>query len=116
MGSLARRWRAIALIAAAALVITVFGWQLVPDATINAALRSLFLCIPLFAPLYGLTQGDRYTYRWATLCVLPYFIVGLTEVVANPAVRAWAAAMLATALLWFIALVAFLRVSGEPNR
>jgi uncharacterized membrane protein len=108
---LARRWRGLTLGSVAALLVIVFSWQLWPSATVTGAARGLLLCLPLLLPAYGLWQGKRYTYRWATLCVLPYFIVGLTEVVANPSTRAWTAAMLAFALLWFVSLVAYLRVT-----
>jgi uncharacterized membrane protein len=69
------------------------------------------LLVPLLLPLPGLLRGDRRTGAWATLCVAPYFVYGLTEVVANPAVRGAAAAVLFASLAWFVSLVYFLRVS-----
>jgi uncharacterized membrane protein len=111
--ALARRWRVVTLGAVAALLIVVFTWQLVPTSSGAAAARGLLLCLPALCPAYGLWQGKRYTYRWATLCVLPYFVVGLTEAVANPSSRPWTAAMLGFALTWFVALVAYLRVTSE---
>jgi uncharacterized membrane protein len=112
---LAHRWRGLALGSIAALLVIVFSWQLWPNATAIGAARGLFLSLPLLLPAYGLWQGKRYTYRWATLCVLPYFVVGLTEVVANSATRAWTATMLAVALLWFVSLVAYLRVTAPAS-
>jgi uncharacterized membrane protein len=108
---LARRWRWLALGSIAVLVALVIGWQLSPTASAAGTAKGAFLCIPLFLPLLGLWRGNRYTYRWSTLCVLPYFIVGLTEVVANPATRVWTAPMLIFALTWFVGLVAYLRVT-----
>ena len=112
---LARRWRALTLCSVALLVALVFAWQLWPEPSLAAATRGLLLSTPLLMPLLGLWQGNRYTYRWATLCVLPYFIVGLTEAVANPNTRVWAAAMLALALTWFVGLVAYLRVTATRD-
>jgi uncharacterized membrane protein len=109
---LARRWRWLALASIAVLIALVVGWQLSPTASGTGAAKGLFLCIPLLLPLLGLWRGNRYTFRWATLCVLPYFIVGLTEVVANPTTRAWTATMLVFALTWFVGLVAYLRVTA----
>lgn len=74
---------------------------------------ALLFCLPLLAPLRGLLRGDRYTYAWATLCVLPYFVIGVSESVASPERRLWAEAVLAASLLWFFALIAYLRVSRE---
>jgi uncharacterized membrane protein len=95
------------------LIAIVFAWQLWPNPSATDATWGLLLSLPLLLPLAGLWQGKRYTYRWATLCVLPYFIVGLTEAVANPGTRAWAGAMLVFALTWFVGLVAYLRVTTE---
>jgi uncharacterized membrane protein len=77
------------------------GWAL-------AYALPLLICVP------GLWRGSRYTHKWATLCVLPYFVVGITEGVANPVLRSWALSMLGLSLLWFFALVMYLRVSREP--
>jgi uncharacterized membrane protein len=109
--ALANRWRALALGCCVALVAVVTAWQMTPIPTTRGALRALLLLLPALAPAIGLWRGSRYTYRWATLCVMPYFVVGLTEVVANPAARAWSAALLGVSLGWFVSLIAFLRVT-----
>lgn len=72
--------------------------------------------LPVLLPLPGLLRGDRRTHAWATLCVAPYFIYGVTEVVANPAVRMPAAAILFASLAWFVALVHYLRLSRPARR
>jgi uncharacterized membrane protein len=69
------------------------------------------MLLPIAAPLPGLLRGSRRTYAWATLCVAPYLVYGVTEVVANPAVRAAAGAILFASLAWFVALITYLRVS-----
>jgi uncharacterized membrane protein len=87
----------------------------------SAALRSapwpaslgwtIALLLPVAAPTPGIVRGVRRTYAWATLCVAPYQVYGITEVIANPAVRGSAAAILFASLAWFITLVWYLRVS-----
>jgi uncharacterized membrane protein len=104
----ARRW-ALATLAMIGVAIGV-------AATLNAswpgsALLAAALILPLLLPLKGLLQGDRRTYAWATLCIAPCFVYGITEVIANSAVRAIAAAILFTSLAHFVALVAYLRVT-----
>ncbi|RPI15602.1 MAG: DUF2069 domain-containing protein [Lysobacterales bacterium] len=69
------------------------------------------MLVPVLMPLGGLLRGDRRTHAWATFCVAPYFLYGLTEVIANPSVRAAAAAILFASLAWFVALIAYLRFS-----
>lgn len=74
------------------------------------------LLIPLLLPLPGLLRGNRRTCAWATLCVAPYFAYGMTEVIANPAVRALAGGILFASLAWFASLVYCLRVSGPAGQ
>jgi uncharacterized membrane protein len=108
----AQRWRTVALVLSGLLAALIFAWQLLPSPTATGAFNALLLCIPLFLPLVGIARGHRYTYRWATLCVMPYFIVGATEVIANPAARVWSALMLMLALGLFTALIGFLRAEA----
>jgi uncharacterized membrane protein len=77
----------------------------------GSALLAAALVLPLLLPLKGLLQGDRRTYAWATLCIAPCFVYGITEVIANSSVRAVAAVILFTSLAHFVALVAYLRVT-----
>ena len=72
------------------------------------------LLVPVAAPLPGLLRQDRRTYAWATLCVAPYFVYGTMEVIANPATRAAAGAILFASLAWFVMLVRYLRLSRRP--
>ena len=99
-----------------ALLLLVLGRQLAPGLSIQAMVTGVLYSLPLLAPLRGLLLGRRYTHSWATLCVLPYFIVGITEAIANPVARHWAIALLGTSLLWFFMLISFLRVTSERHQ
>jgi uncharacterized membrane protein len=104
----ARRWTLATL--------AVVGVAIGVAAMLNAswpgsALLAAALVLPLLLPLKGLLQGDRRTYAWATLCIAPCFVYGITEVIANSSVRAIAAVILFTSLAHFVALVAYLRVT-----
>jgi uncharacterized membrane protein len=106
-----KRARRMALATAAVLAACVAAASLRSAAwPVNLA-WTLVLLLPLAAPLPGLVRGVRRTYAWASLCVAPYFIYGVTEVIANPAVRGAAGAVLFASLGWFVALVWYLRVS-----
>jgi uncharacterized membrane protein len=68
--------------------------------------------LPLLAPLFGVLRGRIYTYQWALLLVIAYFIEG--------AVRAWSdsgtAALLslvqiALALTFFVTAITYVRAS-----
>ena len=98
-----------------ALIAVVVAWQLSSGVTaLRWVLCVVFTC-PLWAPLRGLIRRERRTYAWTTLCVIPYFILGVTESVANPERRVWPALCLSIAFVLFATLILFLRVSN-PNR
>jgi uncharacterized membrane protein len=108
----ARRW---VLLSWTSLLALVCSRQLHSGFGLAALGWALVFSIPLLVCLRGLMRGNRYTYKWATLCVLPYFIIGITESVANVSLRNWALLMLGASLLWFFAMLAFLRVTPvEP--
>jgi len=106
-----RRARGLALGCAAILAVCVAAATLRSAGWPANLLWTLLMLVPLAAPLPGLWRGRRRTYAWATLCVAPYLIYGLTEVVANPAVRGAAGAILFASLAWFATLVIYLRLS-----
>ncbi|MCM2312037.1 MAG: DUF2069 domain-containing protein [Steroidobacteraceae bacterium] len=106
-----RRARRMTLATAAVLAACVAAASLRSAAWPANLAWTLVLLLPLAAPLPGLVRGVRRTYAWASLCVAPYFIYGVTEVIANPAVRGAAGAVLFASLGWFVALVWYLRLS-----
>jgi uncharacterized membrane protein len=111
-----RRW---VLLTWTALFSLVFARQLQQGINFTQLAWSLSFALPLLLALPGLIRGTRHTHSWATLCVLPYFVVGITEAVANANLRHWALMLLGASLLWFFALLSFLRVSpvapGKPQ-
>ena len=109
--SAARRFRMMCIVLTLALTILLLAWQVRDAPTPRRAALALGLSLPLLAPLRGLIRSDRRTFAWATLCVIPYFIVGITESVANPANRLWSGSCLAISLLLFVSLIAYLRVT-----
>ena len=94
-----------------ALFALVCARQLQQGLSISAWVWIAIFSLPLLLCLRGLLRGSRYTYKWATMCVLPYFVIGITESVANLVLRNWALLMLGASLLWFFAMLAFIRVT-----
>jgi uncharacterized membrane protein len=109
------RARNAALTAAAALAVCVAAAGLGSSHRPMNLAWTFGMLLPIAAPLPGLLRGSRRTYAWATLCVAPYLVYGITEIVANPAVRVAAGAILFASLAWFVALVTYLRVSRGPG-
>jgi uncharacterized membrane protein len=108
---LAQRTRATALLAWA-LVALATAWARLAGGVDGAALVTLLLLLaPLALPLRGLWRGERRSYAWATLCLMPVLVFAATESIANPTARIPAALLLFLALLAFGALVAHLRAT-----
>lgn len=99
-----------------ALIAVVAGWQLGAGITAQRVLFAVVLTTPLWAPLRGFLRRNRRTYAWATLCVIPYFILGVTEAIANPQRRIGAALCLALALTLFVTLILYLRASAPSEQ
>jgi uncharacterized membrane protein len=110
--SAARRFvlASLLLLAVSSAAAVFVSWSGTPSTILAIALLP-----PLILPLRGIARGDRRTHAWATLCVAPGFVYGLTEVIASPGARPLAALILGSSLLLFFALVAYLRVTRPPS-
>jgi len=107
--------RALALTLNVGLIALVFLWQLSVGASLGRFILAALLTLPLWAPISGLVRRNRRTYAWATLCVIPCFILGTTEAIANPATRAWSGTCLAMALILIVALIGYLRLTRATS-
>ncbi len=63
----------------------------------------------LLLPLPGIARESTRVMRAAPMAMAPALVLALTEVVANPPARPWAAATLALSLFAFAAILAALR-------
>ena len=54
-------------------------------------------------------------YAWMTLALAPSLVFGLTEVVANPAMRRWAGLVLFDVVAAFALLLAYLRATRSSS-
>ena len=98
----------LALLAVASLLAACRGERSV----VSIGLLILLLVTPLAIAVPGMPARNRRTFAWATLCVTPHFIYALTELVANPSIRALAASILLLSLALVVTLVAYLRLTG----
>ncbi len=104
--------RALALAGMGLLVLaTVFAALYTADSSVGSWTMLLIMSLPLLLPVPGMVRGHRRTYAWATLCLLPGLLYGLTEVIANPAARWPAAVVLFLCVVEFVTLVACLRAT-----
>jgi uncharacterized membrane protein len=100
------------------LLAPVVHWTLIAPTTARLV-AGVVLALPLVVGLPFLYSQRRRSYAWMTLALAPSLVLGLTEVVANPAMRSWAALLLFGVIVVFALLVAYLRAtrsSSLPSR
>ena len=106
-----KRLNGLVLVSLGALAVSVVAAAVITAGMPRGLWLGALLLLPLLPPLSGLVQGRRRTFAWATLCLTPYFVYGLTESIANPDIRVPAAIILFASLASFVALVAYLRAT-----
>jgi uncharacterized membrane protein len=73
------------------------------------------LALPLAVGIPFLYSAYRRSYAWMTLALAPSLVLALTEVVANPAMRSWAALVLLVVIAAFALLVTYLRATRSSS-
>lgn len=71
--------------------------------------------LPLLAALLGVLHGRRYTYQWASIMILLYFIEGILRMFDPPPTRFLALAEVALSVVFFTAAVLYARQTA-PSR
>lgn len=112
--SVARRLRLGTCAAAGLLLAPVVHWTLIAPTTARVVAGAI-LALPLVVGLPFLYRRRRRAYAWMTLALAPSLVLGLTEVVANSAMRGWAAFLLFGVIAVFALLVAYLRATRSSS-
>ncbi|MBN9423829.1 MAG: hypothetical protein BGO63_01965 [Candidatus Accumulibacter sp. 66-26] len=74
-------------------------------------------CLPLLAPLFGILNGRRYTYQWASMLILLYFSEGVVRATTESGTGQWLAiAETALSLAFFVAAVGYARLTRPSAR
>jgi len=77
---------------------------------------SLPLIAALLLPLRGLLGDRLYTYRWIGFMALVYLCIGISELAANPAMRAYGFGTAFTSIVLFLAAIYRARQLAMPRR
>lgn len=74
-------------------------------------------CLPLLAPLFGILHGRLYTYRWASMLILIYFIEGVLRFSTDSGASRWLGALeLVLSLAFFCSAIAYVRGARTLDR
>lgn len=73
--------------------------------------------LPLLAPLFGILNGRRYSYQWASMLILLYFTEGTVRATTELGTGRWLAiAETGLSLIFFCASVAYARLTRPSAR
>jgi uncharacterized membrane protein len=97
-----------------ALIVAWYGW-LAPARHLSVVAVLVLLLAPLLAPLHGLLHGRRYTVTWSCFVALFYFVHGVVEAYSAPVTRYLGLLEVMLTSLWFIAALAYIRLSGSSR-
>ena len=101
--------------AATVLLFGLVSWWTLLAPSPPRILAGAILALPLAIGLPFLYAGKRRSYAWMTLGLTPSLVLALTEVVANSAMRTWAALVLFDVMVAFALLVAYLRATRSSS-
>lgn len=109
--AIARGLRRAVLTATLLLFALIAAWVVYRGISMPKVVVGAILALPLVLALPRLHAGNRRTYAWMTLAVVPSLVLAITEAVANSAARWWAGLCLFTVFTLFALLIAHLRVT-----
>lgn len=105
------RIRSASVIAIVALIVVLLAWSLSTGMSSFRLGVAAAVTLPLIVFVPALVRSRRRGYAALTLCLVPYLVGALTELVANPGARTWAAITLLLAFALFVLAIVFLRLT-----
>lgn len=68
--------------------------------------------LPLLAALFGILRGKRYTYQWASLVILLYFMEGVVRAMSDKGFSATLAAVeIVLSVVFFVSTIFYARLT-----
>jgi uncharacterized membrane protein len=96
-----------------ALILLCLSWELWLAPLRPGGSMLALKALPLFVPLFGVLRGRRYTFQWASMLILIYFIEGAVRATSDAAPSSWlACGETALTLMFFASAVAYARITG----
>jgi uncharacterized membrane protein len=109
-----RTWYISSCISLISLIFLCLAWELRLAPIQPNGSWLVLKCLPLLAPLFGILNGRRYTFQWASMLILLYLIEGSVRATSDAGASQWlAAAEIALSLAFFISAIAYVRMSRK---
>jgi uncharacterized membrane protein len=111
-----KKLQIVACISLIALIILCLSWEILL-APLNTNGSLLFLkVLPLLGPLFGILKGRRYTYQWASMLILLYFIEGVVRAWSDQGLSAQLAMIeIALSVIFFFSAIFYARLTRNTG-
>jgi uncharacterized membrane protein len=112
-----RALHALSVAALLALIFLCLAWELWLAPLRTGGSWLALKALPLLAPLFGILHGRAYTFRWAPMLAIGYFVEGVVRAYADVGMSSTLArAEIAAALLFFASAIGYLRASEAQQQ
>ncbi len=107
--------RLTASISLIALIFLCLAWELwIAPLKANGSFLVL-KTLPLLLPLFGILKGKRYTYQWASMLILLYFIEGCVRAWSDTGFSAtFAMIEVALSFTFFLSAIFYVKLKRKP--
>lgn len=106
-----------ACISLIALIFLCLAWELRLAPIQPGGSWLILKCLPLLAPLFGILNGRRYTYQWASMLILLYLTEGIVRAASEAGTsQLLAAGEILLSLVFFCTTIAYVRQAGHRDQ
>jgi uncharacterized membrane protein len=111
-------WRRVAIVSLLGLIVLCTGWELAWAPLRPGGSWLVLKVLPLLAMLPGLLKSRLYSYQWASMAILLYFMEGTVRATSdvNPTSVALAWTETALSTLMFCALLMYTKAFKRPKQ
>ena len=93
-----------------ALILLCLSWEIFLAPLHNNGSLLFLKALPLLVPLFGILKGKRYTFQWASMLIMFYFIEGVVRAWSDQGLSAQLAMIeIALSLVFFVCTIFYAR-------
>ena len=97
-----------------ALIALCLAWELWLAPLRPGGSSLVFKVLPLLLPLPGILRGKRYTYQWASMMIMLYFIEGVVRAMSDKGLSATLAGIeIALTVIFFLSTIYYANLTGK---
>lgn len=98
-----------------ALILLCLAWESILAPLKPGGSLLILKAVPLLVPLFGILRGRRYTYQWASMFILLYFIEGAVRGWSDSGISARLALVeILLCLIFFCCAIFYAKLTQQP--